>query len=328
VIGIGAIWYAATQAGEVGDDRFSSDGLGGAGGPRLVALSVTGASGPLVAVVGGGPEPAFAVLPADLQVLVPGQGEALVREIASLPADSMRVAVSNLMGGWVDHYAELDLGGLGRIVDRAGGIEVRLADAVAVGSRVLGPGETDMDGRTVVDFLFTSPPGQVPGRFGLVLTGLFADPPPVRQGDVAATDDAAALSRALTQARGARSQRAPTQRIEGRLTVPAQPEFDRWVGERFGLPTPIRVIVQNGAGEPGIGEAVARLLLPSGFRVVLSGNAESFDHPRTDVIAEGPEHVDAAREARRLLGVGRISLSQVPSGVGDITIVVGKDFKA
>lgn len=327
MIGIGAIWYAATQAGEVGDDRFADGGAGGAG-RKLVALSVTGAPTAIVAVVGAGAEPAFAVLPPDLQVLVPGQGEALVREVASLPADSMRVAVSNLMGGWVDHYAELELGGLGRIVDRAGGIEVHLADAVAVGSRVIGPGETELDGRLAVDFLFTSPPGQVTGRFAIVLTGLLADPPQVREGDLSATDDAAAVARAFERARGARSQPPPTQLIQGRLTVAAQPEFERWVGDRFGLPSPIRVIVQNGSGEPGIGEAVARRLLPSGFRIVLSGNADSFDHARTDVIAEDAAFVEEASEVRRLLGVGRISLSGVPSGVGDITIVVGKDFEA
>jgi hypothetical protein len=268
------------------------------------------------------------VLPPALQLVVPGQGDATVGDVAELPADSSRVAVSNLMGGWIAHYAELELSSLGTLVERAGGITVRLPDAVAVGADVIGPGDTDMDGATAVDYLFTSPPGRVTGRFAQVLGALLGEPPAVRAGDLSATDDAAAVGRLLQRARGATVVFAPTRRVEGRLTVPAQPEFDGWAEERFGVPPPLRVIVENGSGAPGVGEAVAARLLPGGFRVVLSRNAPSFDHARTDVIAEGPEFVDAAREARSLLGLGKVTMSQVPSGVGDITVVVGKDFEA
>ena len=324
----GGIWYAATQASDVGEGPGSAGATGAGGGSQLVALTVTGAPAPIVAVVGAGTDPAFVVLPPDLQLVVPGQGDATVGDVAALPADSSRVAVSNLMGGWIAHYAELDLGAFGGLVDRAGGITVRLPDAVAVGADVLGPGETTMDGATAIDFLFTSPPGRVAGRFAQVLSALLEAPPAVREGDLSASDDVAAVGRTLQRALGATVAFAPTRRVEGRLTVPAHPEFDEWVQERFGVPPPLRVIVENGSGAPGVGEAIAAKLLPGGFRVVLSRNAPSFDHARTDVIAEGPEFVDAARKARRLLGLGTVVMSQVPSGVGDVTIVVGKDFEA
>jgi hypothetical protein len=61
---------------------------------------------------------------------------------------------------------------------------------------------------------------------------------------------------------------------------------------------------------------------------VLSQNAATFGLATTDVIANGDENLAAAKAARKALGVGRVGVSQVPSGLGDITIVVGKDFTA
>jgi hypothetical protein len=62
--------------------------------------------------------------------------------------------------------------------------------------------------------------------------------------------------------------------------------------------------------------------------VTLSQNAQTFDQATTEVIANGNEYLGAARRAWKALGVGQVQASQVPSGIGDITIVVGKDFTA
>jgi len=87
--------------------------------------------------------------------------------------------------------------------------------------------------------------------------------------------------------------------------------------------------VQNGSGEPGVGEAVAERIIPAGYRVVLSQNApQGFHVPRTDIMANGPDHEAEARAVQEALGVGRVRVAAVPSNVGDITIVVGKDFTA
>ena len=91
---------------------------------------------------------------------------------------------------------------------------------------------------------------------------------------------------------------------------------------------PVSTIVQNGSGEPGVGEAVAVQIIPAGFRVVLSQNAQTFDLTHTDVFANGPDHEGEARAVKAALGVGRVRVAAVPSNVGDITIVVGKDFTA
>ena len=120
---------------------------------------------------------------------------------------------------------------------------------------------------------------------------------------------------------------APTKVVGGTAVVAAQPDFDDLVGNIFGTPQPIRALVQNGTGSPSVGEAVARDLLPAGFRIVLSENAASFDHDTTTITATGADHLDDANTARQALGVGKVQVTQVPSGLADVTIVVGRDFE-
>jgi len=43
-------------------------------------------------------------------------------------------------------------------------------------------------------------------------------------------------------------------------------------------------------------------------------------------VATGNGFVDAARRAQALLGIGAVEVSNEPSQLADLTIVVGKDF--
>lgn len=89
-----------------------------------------------------------------------------------------------------------------------------------------------------------------------------------------------------------------------------------------------RLRILNGNGVPGVGQRVAERLLPSGFRVVLTGNADHFGYEETRIVihSEDPDHLEAARRVRDLLGVGRVVRSGTPQSVVDITVVVGRDF--
>jgi NAD(P)-dependent dehydrogenase (short-subunit alcohol dehydrogenase family) len=87
----------------------------------------------------------------------------------------------------------------------------------------------------------------------------------------------------------------------------------------------VPVIVLNGNGVPGIGEAVAEKLLPGGFRVAVSQNASDFDHSETLIVVGSPDDVALAERVRDLLGVGSVSVS-VGSGIAPVTVVIGKDF--
>jgi LytR cell envelope-related transcriptional attenuator/cell envelope-related transcriptional attenuator-like protein len=305
-----------------------STGRQGHGSSELLAFSVTGAPSALLAVVGtgGGQPPAGLVLPPGMTVIVPGQGETPTEQVQALTGDTMRISVSNAVGVWAPHYAVMNLNGFGNAIDGVGGLTVNLADVYTVGGSVLGPGRTHMSGNQVVTFLYEKAEDTAI-RWSGVLEAFLKAAPAIPQGDMAETDDPAGAAAALGAAIGAEVQVAPTKVVGATAIVPAQPDFDDLVERLFGTPAPVRAFVQNGSGSPGIGEAVARHLLPQGFRIVLTGNAESFNHDTTLITAIGSDHLEDANRAKDALGVGAVRVSQVPSGLADVTIVVGRDFK-
>ena len=84
----------------------------------------------------------------------------------------------------------------------------------------------------------------------------------------------------------------PTHISSSSARVPDYPALDALMARDFGVEqAPVAVLVQNGVGDPGIGGHVAAQLVPQGFRVVFSSNADDFDHRTTEVIAGGDEYV-------------------------------------
>jgi hypothetical protein len=295
----------------------------------LVLLSVTGADDAYLAVAGhgGGRDAAAVTIEPGTTIVVPGQGETVVEDLAALEGDSVRIGVSNAIGAWIPQYLVLDLDGLSTIVDRAGGLRVNLPEAIPLKGDVVGPGETLLTGPQVVAYL--ARPGADPGlRWRTVVEALLTQVPTITTDDVLDSDDAADAIASWNAAKGAGVETLPTEVVLATVSVLLQPDADLLVQERFGTTAPIRTLVQNGSGEPGVGEDVARLLIPEGFRIVLSQNAEDFDHDVTQVIASDDDSVEAARAAQEALGVGLVEVAQVPSGVAEVTIVVGKDFEA
>ena len=72
---------------------------------------------------------------------------------------------------------------------------------------------------------------------------------------------------------------------------------------------------------------MAEALIESGYRVVFTDNAERQDFTISRVIAQGSDHQEAAVAVQRLLGTGEVFLEQrQPSGVVDLTIIVGSDL--
>jgi hypothetical protein len=299
------------------------------GTSALMVLSVTEGAEAYVAVIGsgGGRDPAAVTLEPGLTVVAPGQGDRSIEELAQGEGSSLRVAVSNGIGAWASRYGVMNLDALGAVVEREGGLAADLPDAYTIGGSVLGPGETSMDARQVVALL-AEPANDGPARFLAVLEGLLAAGPSVQQTDFTESDDAGGAAAIVGTAAGATVDLAPTEIVAGTVLVPSQPEFDDLMVSLFGIGTPTRAIVQNGSGRPGVGEAVAESLLPAGFRIVISENAEDFDHERTEITAHGVEHQEDAVRAQQSLGVGSILVSEVASGFADVTIVVGKDFAA
>ena len=301
----------------------------GEGPSQLLAFAVTGSPNALLATVGtgGGRETAAVVLPPDMTVVMPGLGEVTSEQLRDLDGPSMLIGVSNVDGACNDHYAIMDLDRLGALVDRMGGLNADLGDLYTSGGDVFGPGETHLTGEQVIALL-RERADDTAARWADVLNALLAGQPHLSPTDLSDADDAAAAATILGSG-AARVEIMPTQTLVGAsTTIPAQPDLDDLMTELYGTKPPARAEVRNGNGEPGIGSSVGAELIPAGFRVVLSDNADTFDHQTTQVIADGPENEAAAADAQDALGVGKLIVSQVPSGVADVTVIVGHDFHA
>ena len=281
--------------------------------PRAaVLLVVRHDAGPLVAVVasGGGDPGDVVTIPPDVALTVPGQGDARAADAAMLPGGASAIAFSNLLGAWIEHHAILDASALSGVVDRAGGLQVFAdqLDGAGVSAALAAPGRL-VTWREVVRSLVSSRVDWRPSDFVDV-------------------DDLAAVEEAFAGAAEPQVVVLPTTNVPGGVATVDDAAAAEVTAEAFGVEpgVPVPVVVLNGSGEPGIGAAVAKVLIPAGFRIALSENAATFDHRRTLVVAASPEDRMAAERAQAALGVGTVSVSGAATGVGDVTIVVGKDF--
>jgi hypothetical protein len=90
-----------------------------------------------------------------------------------------------------------------------------------------------------------------------------------------------------------------------------------------------RVEVLNGNGLIGTTGPVAAELVDEGFWVVITDNADRDDYETTRIIAHGREHQNAALAVHDVIGRGDVSIEvRQPSGVVDVTIIVGQDLPA
>ena len=281
---------------------------------KLLLLELRSRDAVMIAIVGssGTPAPAALAIPPNVVMTIPGQGDGLVKEVTSANGSETAVAISNLVGAWIPHYAVMDPSHLAAVVDRVGGIQLfgSEASSAEVAAGLVEPG----------------PARALTWRETLI--GLFQAGPRWAPGDFLRSDDAAAGARLLTAAKGATLEALPTAYVTPGYLRPDYPAVAALMEDRFGMAgqPPVRVLVLNGTGAPGVGESVAERLIPEGYRVVVSENASSFDHRETLVVAASEESREAAEQIRRLLGVGALSVSAVPSGLGEVTILVGEDY--
>ncbi len=87
-----------------------------------------------------------------------------------------------------------------------------------------------------------------------------------------------------------------------------------------------RVIVYNGAGKPGLAGQAAQHLIRSGFRVVDTKNADSFEYKRTEITVKRGEAADG-EAVRDALGVGTVRVETSTADVTDVIVVIGRDYK-
>jgi len=281
----------------------------------------------MILVVGKAGGPVAISLPQKLTQVVPGMGETSLDTLGQLDGATVRIGVSNTLGVWIRHYGVASVQSIGKAVNGAGGLPMDLGRAFSANGDTIGPGLVKLTGAQVTAFL-TGPKTQAAARWGVFSRALLTEGLPLASAALVDTDAAAAVSRLLAAARGARPTVLPVTNVGGLVQAPDLPAIDAMVKTWLdsGSP-PTAVIIQNGNGVPGVGADAAERLIPAGFRVVLSTNAQSFSVRRTSITALGSDMTGAAKRARHALGVGMVSVSSVPSGVGDVKIIVGKDFK-
>ena len=112
---------------------------------------------------------------------------------------------------------------------------------------------------------------------------------------------------------------------------PNKQELDRLTRSIWGRPPktvkkPIRLIILNGNGAPGVARLAADRLIGKGLKILDVKNADRFDYPKTEIIIyssrarkSGPKIVDA-------LGSGVVIKKEMAQDVTDIVVVIGKDF--
>ncbi len=302
------------------------------------------------------------LVPPQVLVNVPGTGSLpFGRALSIVDAQGSRDALSDLMGVTVDDGWVLPTESLSALVDALGGIPVEVdVPVVREQTVILNVGEQRVDGSRALDLLrYLGPEEQEQSRLARVqevvdgvVRSLPQDPVELAallgtlgQGSVS-TLEPPALADFLLGLAGADADgqlqydTLPVIPIDPGGGVTAfridaarlTPVVDRLLADS--VPPGVRdggnrVLVLNGVGTPGLGEAVRAKLAPAGLVFVGSRNAPEFGYATTQVLV--PE---ATQEGKALgervaaaLGVPATSVGAQDFGtVADVVVLVGADF--
>ncbi|HWH29830.1 MAG TPA: LCP family protein [Mycobacteriales bacterium] len=302
------------------------------------------------------------LLPPQVIVDVPGAGsQQFGRALAAGDPNGSRNALADLLGVQVDGTWVLQQQAFQQLVDAVGGITVEVDVPVVRDNAVVVPqGTQQVDGAralALMTFLADGEPEQSRlARLQEVLDGLLEALPA----------ESTALTRQLTALGEGSASSLPVSELAGLLvglqessaadqlqydTLPviaidaggeatsfrldaeaAQALVDRALaqsvpaGERQ---TGNRVLVLNGVGTPGLGEAVRAKLVDADFVFVASRNAERFGYETTQVLVPEatPEAQQLGERIAEALGVAP-DVRQADLGtIADAVVIIGADFQ-
>jgi len=316
----------------------------------------------LLAHDGTAREGAAVLVPPQVLVNVPGTGSVpFGRALATAPGTAVRNALSDLMGVTVDDGWVIDQPALVALVDAVGGVEVDVDVEVVRAQGVVVPaGPQRLAGAGAVAFLTYLAPGEQEqarlARVQEVLDGVLAALPAApelaavlaglgpRSASTAAPAQLAAFLLGLqSDARADRLQYDVLPVVDldpgGEVTAfrvdtaAAAAVVDRLL--RASVPAGTReggnrVLVLNGVGTPGLGEAVRAKLVPAGFVFAGSDNAPRFGYTTTQVLVPEatPEAQALGERVAKALGLPGLQIGTQELGtVADVVVVVGADFR-
>ena len=303
------------------------------------------------------------LVPPQVLVNVPGTGSLpFGRALSTVDAQGSRDALSDLMGVTVDDGWVLPTESLSLLVDALGGIPVEVDVPVVRGQTVvLSAGAQRVDGSRALDLmLYLGPQEQEQSRLARVqevVDGVVRSLPqdPAELATLLATLGQGSVSTLEPPALAEFLLGLAAADVDGQLqydTLPVIPidpgggvtafrvDAERLtpVVERLladSVPPGVReggnrVLVLNGVGTPGLGEAVRAKLAPAGFIFVGSRNAPQFGYATTQVLVpEATQEGQALGErVAAALGVPPTSVGAQEFGtVADVVVLVGADFK-
>jgi len=329
---------------------------------QIQAPDQTAAASALLASDPDADTAAALLVPQQVLVNVPGIGSLpLGRALSSAPPHGSRDALSDLMGVTVDEGWVLPSTGLAQMIDLIGGISVEVDVPVVADSTVLlDVGTQRVDGARALQLLqYLAPEEQEQSRLARlqeVLDGLLTSLPAERRqlvglieglgGESDSTLTPEELADYLLGMRSADEQgqlqydSLPVLPIDTgggvtalRVDAPKLiPVVDRLLADS--VPPGVReggnrVLVLNGVGTPGLGEAVRAKLSPAGFVFVGSRNAPEFGHPTTQVLVPRATGEAQALGERVATAIGVPPTSVVTQDFGtvaDVVVLVGADF--
>lgn len=310
----------------------------------------------LIATAADGTEALRVFIPSGTLAPIPGHGfEPLANALGKGDARLLELSIENLLGLRIDATVVVDDVSLGRLVDAVGGITVTVPDTLTeieegISEQVATEGAQRMDGAQALTYMTYRGGDETEltrfVRAQAVLDAIsMVDRAQLTKAARSVTPEGATLADDLRVAAGLFARRVE----RANLVLPVESAGGAGAGElyrvntgrmqsllrtevggaMFTLERRPRVDVRNGSGVPAIGERAAALLVPAGFAIELSGNAQDFSEPKTRIVIyrDSPETRALADRARATLGVGTIELTTRGQSVVDLTIVIGDDFQ-
>lgn len=298
-------------------------------------------------------------LPPGTSSEIPARGPDRLGDAVNLASPNlMRLTVENLLGIRLDSVVTLSGEGMRRFFDPLAPIPITIPERLsAQENNVLVPkfipGTYDFDAVRLVEYMDFRAEGEgeiqrlsrhqrawdaaldrareIDG--GERMAASLGDANLVSQAEVAALGDF--LGRISDADRGyALLPVDPKQSLEGEERYEPRTEdieamvIQRFAGARsdFSDSERVRLGILNGNGGVGVTEEVAKILIPEGYRVVFTENADNFDYSETQIVFNRTPFEENARDVQRRLGVGKLILNRSPQDVADIIVIVGKDF--
>lgn len=368
--GVAAVWKLSSSAPAPPSRTAGGAAAASTGSAVLLALVADDGTATGAALLGhdaGRDRSALVMVPTTLLVDVPGAGSQPLSTAVALPSpDGAAKAVDDLLGLRVAGSWRLTAAGLARLVDAAGGIDVTVDREVVRtqpgGTKVVvvPQGRQHLDGAGAAAFatyLADGEPEQArAARLSTVLQALLGTLPSTRDGVAALLSGLGNGSRTTVDDLAARLVQLRADAAAGQVDYDVLPtkvletgtaqeslsldadaaasQLRRLLPDALRSPlgvSPVRVLVQNGVGTPGLGEPARDKLVAAGFAYVSGGNAAQLGHQQTLVlVADGTKASrDLGARVAAALGVGadavRITSSQ--QSLADVVVILGADFR-